>query len=260
MVMVSWVHERGRHRLVGWDSGVALALAAGACARLTGWLTSGGAVAAVLVGGLVLVGAGWLGAGALLTFFVTSSLMTVLRCRVQGGTRARPRRWEQVLANGGVAGAAAAAMLLGDERAWAAMLASLAAANADTWGTELGRLLGRHPRMATTLRRVPAGTSGAVTLAGLAASAVGAGLVAAWGPSLLAITTIGWCGALLDSLLGATLQARFRCETCGAVVETSTHCDGVARLAAGVAFLSNDAVNLLATLFAGVAGYLLVAP
>ena len=246
--------------MTGWVESVLLASAPAAFARSAGWLTTGGALAAVVVGACVLVGAGWPGAGALLTFFVTSSLLTVYRKRVQGGTGARPRRWAQVLANGGVAAAAGLMLTAGDERAWPAMLASLASANADTWATELGRLVGRSPRMVTTLRPVPSGTSGAVTLAGLVASAAGAGLVAAWGPSLLTVTAIGWCGALFDSILGATVQARFRCDSCGETVETSLHCGSPAAQVAGARCVTNDAVNLLATLVAGIAGYLLVAP
>lgn len=245
--------------MVGVVESTLLAVGTAAGARFAGWLTTGGAIAASVLGAVVLAGTGWAGAGALLTFFATSSALTELRRRVQGGTRSSPRRWVQVLANGGVAAAAAVLVKTGDARAWPAMLASLAAANADTWATEVGRLVGRGPRLVTTLRPVAAGTSGGVTLSGLAASGLGAIVVAAWGPHAVTVGVIGWCAALLDSVIGAVLQARFRCGTCGETVETPTHCGGSATRIAGVSFISNDVVNLLATLIGGVAGYVLVA-
>ncbi len=246
--------------MVGWVESVLLACASALLARLAGWLTTGAALAATVVGTSVLLGAGWSGAGALLTFFVTSTALTLRARRLMGDSGTRPRRWVQVLANGGVAGVAGIALVMGYERAWPAMLASLAAANADTWATELGRLFGRSPRIVTTLRVAAAGTSGAVTLTGFLAAAAGAGLVAAWGPSPLASATIGWFGALLDSVLGATVQGRFRCTECGAIVETSPHRTVSAAWIGGLPFVSNDVVNMLATLLAGLAGYVLVAP
>jgi uncharacterized membrane protein len=78
---------------------------------------------------------------------------------------------------------------------------------------------------------------------GAAAVAVGldwrVGLAAAGG---------GTVGMLVDSLLGATLQAHYRCEQCGAGAETPAHaCGGTGRLIGGVSWIGNYAVNLLAS-------------
>jgi uncharacterized protein (TIGR00297 family) len=93
-------------------------------------------------------------------------------------------------------------------------LAALAEAAADTMSSEIGQVLGRGPRMITTLRRVDPGTDGGVTLAGTLAGVIAAGLVSAAGcvafrgaPSLFAISWAGGVfGLLFDSLLGATLE------------------------------------------------------
>jgi uncharacterized membrane protein len=133
----------------------------------------------------------------------------------------------------------------------------LAAASADTWATELGLLARNPPRLITTLQPVTAGTSGGVTPEGLAASLGGALVVgAAWtllsgsrGAIWLAALT-GVSASLADSVLGATIQAAYRCATCGAISETPIHrtCDGTGELAKGLGWVTNDVVNGLATL------------
>lgn len=118
-------------------------------------------------------------------------------------------------------------------------LAALAEAAADTVSSEIGQVWGSHPRMITNLRLAEPGTDGAISLAGTAAGAVAAGLVAATGT--LAVRgdffmfwlsgAGGVFGLLFDSLLGATLERR--------------------------GWLNNDAVNFLST--ASAAGFALLA-
>src|SRR3712207_8354594 len=94
----------------------------------------------------------------------------------------------------------------------AAFVASLGAAFADTAESEVGQLYGRAPRLITTLRKVPPGTDGAVslpgTLAGLAAAGFTAllglalGLVAGPGAALL-VSLASFLGTVADSFIGA---------------------------------------------------------
>jgi uncharacterized protein (TIGR00297 family) len=215
---------------------------------LSSWLSSGGALAALAVGVLVGVGAGWPGLGLLLAFFFSSSLLT------PGGGR---RRAVQVAANGGVA-ALAALLALTRQPPWhAAFAGALAAAAADTWATEVGGRSRSWPRLVTTGRRVAPGTSGGVTWLGSAAGAAGAGFVGAVAAGLgvvaaraaVAVAIAGLLGGWADSLLGATLQAQYRCPSCGATGETPRPpCGHHAELVAGRAWITNDTVNLAATL------------
>ncbi len=110
---------------------------------------------------------------------------------------------------------------------------------ADTFSSELGILSSTHPILLTDFsslllfrpRRVPPGTNGGVTTAGLLAGVAGAGLMAVFGvmgipyctPSSasqgnawtlkerlalgLSITACGALGSVFDSLLGGLLQA-----------------------------------------------------
>ncbi|WP_366918518.1 TIGR00297 family protein [Acaryochloris sp. IP29b_bin.148] len=87
----------------------------------------------------------------------------------------------------------------------------------DTTASEIGKAYGNRTFLITTLRPVPRGTEGAVslegTLAGLLASVVIA--VLAWAVGLIAPVGVGWCviAALiatnLESVIGATVQSQF---------------------------------------------------
>ena len=136
-----------------------------------------------------------------------------------------------------------------------AALAALAASAADTWATEIGTLFGGAPRSLLTLRRVPPGTSGAVSVAGTLAMVAGALFIASAAQAFsliddLAVVAIaGTAGAITDSLLGATLQERRWCDDCDRATERRVHdCGAGTRLAGGRAWMDNDVVNLLATL------------
>src|SRR5213075_292916 len=108
---------------------------------------------------------------------------------------------------------------------------------ADTWATELGTLSPAPPRSILTGRIVHAGTSGGVTplglLAGLAAAAVVAGVPGWPWQAALAAFAGGIAGCLADSLLGAALQVRRRCERCGMATEQVVHRCGTPTIVTG---------------------------
>ncbi len=68
----------------------------------------------------------------------------------------------------------------------------------------------------------------------------------------------GFVAMMWDSLLGATVQGIYHCETCDAVGETRQHeCGNRAHLIRGWAWLDNDAVNLVATCSGGMVAVVL---
>jgi uncharacterized protein (TIGR00297 family) len=253
---------------VGLLAAIAVALAA----RRSGSLANGGALAAVVVG-TAAVAAGWPWGALLVLYFVSSSALShaggAEKERRTGGVVAKggARDAVQVIANGGVF--AVCALLVPFAGAHARALAAaasgaLAAAAADTWATEIGVLFGGTPRTVTGLRRVPPGTSGAVSAAGTGGMIAGALAVAltarALGltDSVAVVTAAGCMGALADTFVGATLQERRWCEACNLATERRVHvCGSPTIRAGGLAVLDNDAVNLLATVVGGAVALLL---
>jgi uncharacterized membrane protein len=60
---------------------------------------------------------------------------------------------------------------------------------------------------------------------------------------LAAVIVGGLAGTLVDSLLGAIVQVRYRCTSCGKVTERSVHCGSPAVHAGGASWITNDVVN-----------------
>jgi uncharacterized membrane protein len=240
---------------------IALALPVSLATALLGWAGKGlsrdGAAAATVIGTVVLTLTGWAGALVLGAFFVPSTLIG----RLTGGPP-EIRTAAQVVANGAPAMAGSLLELRVPGLGLWIVTSSLAAAAADTWATALGRLSRNHPVLLGTRRRVPPGTSGAVSLLGSLGATGGALLVAGAGAGALRDTgwlgpalAIGIGGMFLDSGLGRWGQARFRCSVCGAATEhRGPHCGSPAILEQGWGWLDNNAVNLLTTLAAALAG------
>jgi uncharacterized protein (TIGR00297 family) len=252
--------RRGARHLIA--AFIAAALVA-TIARRVRALSPGGALAATAVGSAILTGAGLRGAAATLTFFISSSLLG----RLPGHPGRRQRRGNerdavQVIANGGVAAALALAARNSRERQLllSGLSGALATAAADTWATEIGSRATTRPRSVTTGKLVPVGASGGVSWQGLLASATGALSVSAvmsLGASpdrqhdlqfLRAVVIGGFCGALADSVLGATVQEERRCPVCGEETELPRHdCGTPTTVVRGIPRFSNDVVNFAST-------------
>ncbi len=245
-----------------------VAVAFGVAARVVGFLALDGALAAGLLAFGVLALGGWAWAVPAATFFVLSSLLSKLGRRRKAGAAALAEKGStrdagQVLANGGVGGALLVGHLLFPEAGWVywAFAGSFAAAAADTWGTEVGTLVGGPTRLAWSGRRVPPGTSGGVSAAGALGALAGAAVVftslvpfaeehlagMGWGTAGLVVVGGGWLAGFVDSLLGATVQARYR-DAAGAVTERAASAAGPHPLVRGWRAVTNDRVNLLCTL------------
>jgi Raf kinase inhibitor-like YbhB/YbcL family protein/uncharacterized protein (TIGR00297 family) len=246
-------------------------------------LNRSGALAAAALGTVIFGLGGLPWAVLLLAFFISSSTLSRAFSRRKQPidekyAKGSRRDAGQVLANGGAAGVFVllylVLMVFQPESPlitliWLAFASSLAAANADTWATELGVLNPGRPVMINTGRQVEAGTSGAVSPAGLLAALAGSSLIAAlawlmvaigwglrgvesallsWQPYLL-VALAGLVGSLVDSLLGATLQAIYTCPACQKETERHpTHsCGSPTTLKRGLSWLDNDAVNAACT-------------
>ncbi|SDX19095.1 TIGR00297 family protein [Paenibacillus sp. CF384] len=251
----------------------AIALAAYRLRSLSG---SGAVSAAVMGTGYVALG-GPLWFGALLAFFLSSSLWSKWKRRHSAKQAAEAkyaksgrRDAAQVWANGGLGLLLCAGHAIWPAAAWVyAFVGVMAAVNADTWATEIGALSRRAPRALLSGRRVAPGTSGGVTPLGSFAALAGAAFIGAAaallhaappapagvtpGALLAAAACAGTAGAFADSLLGATVQVMYRCRICGSETERAEHCgssDAVQRIR-GFARMTNDAVNFASSALAG---------
>ena len=181
-------------------------------------VSRGGAVGGFVVGAGIYLSLGPPGFAILALFVVGGSVLTRFGYRSKEGrgiaqAHGGRRGARNALANCGVALLCAfLAVLIHSEAFVAAFVASLGAAFADTAESEVGQLYGRTPRLITTLRKVPPGTDGAVslpgTLAGLGVAGLTAllglplGLVAGPGAALL-VAAGAFLGTVVDSFVGA---------------------------------------------------------
>ena len=243
-------------------AGAILSIAIALVAHRSRTLSRSGAFAAIVIA-TACTAAGWSWAWLLISFFVSATLLSragesakrnlASDIVEKGGNR---DMW-QVLANGGVFAALAVVSLVSHSTfAQTAAAGALAASTADTWSTEIGTLSRSVPRSIVTMKRVPHGTSGGVTVEGLIASVAGGGFIAltammlGW-PLVTACTAIvgGVGGSIIDSILGATVQEKRWCEQCGRGTERAVHTCGTRTVTAGgIRRVDNDVVNFLSSI------------
>lgn len=225
-----------------------------------GALDPSGAFVAFFVGTLCFGSLHNAGLAVLLAFFISSVALSRLgretkRRRLSDVAKSGARDAAQVFANGGVAALCALAVALGwDGHYEVAFAGAFAAATADTWGTEIGALAGGTPRSILTFRAVGIGISGGMTLAGTAAELAGALFIAAIAyafgiHAFFAVLAGGFGGAIVDSLLGASLQSLRWCPQCARACERDPHsCGATTSHLRGLSWFDNDGINLAATL------------
>jgi uncharacterized protein (TIGR00297 family) len=250
----------------GFAIGFGLAAVIAFVGRRAGSLNNSGAIAATLVGGFTYVLGGLPAAILLIAFFASSSLLSrAFAARKRKVTanfaKGEKRDWAQVAANGGIGVfilAAGAFGFLSPSVTWAAFAAALATVNADTWATELGVLSPRPPRLITTWDEVPRGTSGGISLQGTAVALTAALLIGALAwvlvrPSIAVLIPLvalaGVFGSLVDSYLGASVQAVYYCPRCKKETERdNVHTCGTATtFRRGWQWMDNDWVNFLSS-------------
>lgn len=254
--------------------GIGLSTLIGGLAYWRQSLTASGWLGAVIVGSSTFGFGGWSWGLTLIVFFITSSALSHYKEGIKERRAAEKfakggrRDLAQALANGGLGALCALAYIIaGQPPALLAAFAGLmGTVTADTWATELGVLSPHRPRLITTGREVEPGTSGGVTLFGTSASAIGAlligvcltllGSLESWAAGqgfaplwwvLPAALLGGVGGALIDSLLGATVQAIYRYPD-GRETERRVARDGKPNtFVRGLPWLGNDMVNLLSS-------------
>lgn len=201
--------------------GVGVNLVLGGLAYAKRSVDASGLIAGVFLGAVIWTFLDWRGWLVLVVFFVIGTGTTKIgyqkkaerNLAQEGGGRRSARH---AFANSGVPMVAAvfAATTGLPELYLPAFVAAFATAAGDTASSEIGQLYGRRTFLITTLRPVPRGTEGAVsvegTLAGVVASFVVASLGWAFGfyglVVTLLVTLAAFVGTTLESLIGATIE------------------------------------------------------
>ncbi|AST92550.1 DUF92 domain-containing protein [Sutcliffiella cohnii] len=228
-------------------------------------LSKSGSIATIIVGVFIANGFGWKGLLLIGIFFVTSSVWSKWKKDkdetskvVEKGSQ---RDWIQVFANGGIPAVASILFIVSESSLfWIAFVTAIAVSTSDTWASEIGPLSNKRPLSIFSLKRVEKGTSGAISLLGTTAALFGSIIISLssvvlWDGSIelfLMICTFGFIGCFLDTILGATVQVKYRCSKCGKSTEHRIHCNEVTIHTSGSTFVNNDVVNITSILFTSI--------
>jgi len=249
---------------------LAAAVALAALALAARLLTLSGCIAAAIVGAIVLGVGGGCYAVPLLGFFITSSLLSKFGGGLAGG-RPGARNAVQVAMNGGLACAIVIAVQwaarhdpYAGRRGLLLYLAAIATVNADTGATEIGKLGLGMPRLISSWKRVPHGASGAISLPGTLAAVAASIFIPLcalrfWELDMVEFIAVAWgslLGSLVDSLLGASVQAQYRDPETGALSDEPSSSSRTR--VRGFALIDNNAVNLLASVSGVLFTYILL--
>ncbi|WP_285842984.1 DUF92 domain-containing protein [Metabacillus litoralis] len=235
-------------------------------------LSISGMIGAFVVGSAIFLGFSWKGLFLLGCFFVSSSLLSKVKAKQKSFLqeilpKGDQRDMMQVAANGGIPALIAVVYYFQGSNDTLYLLLfsiSLAAANSDTWASEIGTLSKGRPRMFLTLKEVDRGTSGAVSLLGSFAGLVGAffiGIMSGFVFSLsildvLFVALFGFLGNIFDTVLGQTVQIKYKCKTCQKLTEKRIHCSKIGWKSKRYAFMNNDAVNFIAIVLTTILAFL----
>lgn len=204
-----------------WGAGINMLLAGISFAA--GMVSFSGFFSGFVIGTIIYTFGGYQGFLILFLFFFLGSGATKFgyaRKKALGVAQEKggARGWKNAVANCSMgAFLTILAMLSGADKSmmfWAGFFGAFATAAADTVSSEIGQVLGKHPILITTLRPVPVGTEGAVSIEGTVAGVIASAIVGLAGVALHILTfkaagfvvIAAFIGTTAESYLGATLE------------------------------------------------------
>lgn len=237
-----------------------------------------GAAAGFLVGFGLFIFSGFGGWLLLGFFFISSTLIGIIGKDKNPELdkihqRGAKRDYIQVAANGFPPLVFAAFFYITGEIYWyAAFAAGLAAAASDTWASEGGVLSPEPPVDFFSRRRTNTGLSGGITWLGTLFAAAGAAVMGILSAAVLYIIeipdfsfssslmvsvlvtglivgTMGFAGSIIDTMLGAGLQAKY--HDGARLTERPGTPDEPNRLISGISWVNNDLVNFVSVSLSG---------
>lgn len=231
-------------------------------------LTVSGSIGAIILGSGIYATSGLYGGTIMILFFVSSSLLSKYKKNLKSDVakqfdKTGNRDIFQVFANGGIGLIYSIIYYVTKDPIYLVPIGiSFAASNADTWATELGVLNHGKPISLRTFKRVDNGTSGAISFLGTLSGYLGAQFIGiasvviayilkldmsnySYMIILKSVTLGGFIGCIIDSILGATLQGVYYCDSLQKETEKKIYNGEPTRFVRGIKFFNNDLVNFL---------------
>ncbi|HVO72824.1 MAG TPA: DUF92 domain-containing protein [Ignavibacteriaceae bacterium] len=248
--------------LFNFIAGIIFAAAVSIASIILEFLTLSGSIAAFIIAVPIFGFGGIKWSAPILTFFILSSLLSKHRESRNPGlkdlsVKSDRRDHVQVLANGGTAGVLIIINQIffqsRPELIYFLFVSSIAAACADTWGTETGTFFKKRTVDILNFKVVAPGSSGGISMPGTLGAAAGALIIALSSlfwirqnifNNIFLITAAGFLGSIVDSVLGASVQRKNICTICRKITERAEHCGVAVRNYSGFKWISNDVVNL----------------
>ena len=231
-------------------------------------LTAGGALCAFVMGVTVFWTTRAEGFLLFMLFFLSCNVVGKISKRLRKGKteiaekKGHRRDVMQVVANGLMTTIAALLWFFTSKTVALIMFgAAVAEATSDTFAGEVGRLSKSGPVSIRNFRPVPVGMSGGVTFLGMVGAFLSSAMIAfCWyiwfqGVSVYAavlVCLMGFSGAVMDSYLGASVQAHYVDPDTGMLTENDEKDGRKLELAQGIRWVDNDMVNLMSNVFSSV--------
>lgn len=242
-------------------------------------LSKSGLIAAIILGTGIYFFGGLFFSIIMIAFFVSSSLLSkfkkINKDKLEKiNEKGENRDFMQVIANGGVGLIVAIIYYFNQSSIYLLSYGvSFAVSTADTWASEIGVLSKRKPINILTLKPLETGMSGGISLLGTSFALLGSSFIA----SIHFILNIfiykdlkegliyssycfllGFFGAIIDSLLGASLQAQYYCEELDTITEKRVYKGKTNKLIKGISFINNDIVNLSSNIISSLFTFLII--
>lgn len=229
-------------------------------------ISPSGFISAIILGVTLFIFGGWICFAALIIFFVLGSAASGIGKKKKAiaeklHQRHGARSIIQVAANGAPSLIFAAVYYFtGTEACLLAAIACFAAAAADTFSSEIGMMSKKEPVSILTLKPTQRGISGGITILGLFGGFLGAIIISTLAIPIFginggaAVVVAGLFSSALDSLLGASFQAKYQPQSGDGefrLTERKTLGGAPLKLVHGFRWINNDVVNFISVIISG---------
>lgn len=135
----------------------------------------------------------------------------------------------------------------------------------DSLASDIGVLSKKPPINILTFKKSIKGLSGNISLLGICSSLIGSLIISSifyifyhQFSSFLAILLSGFLGTIVDSVLGSTIQVKYKCQKCLQITEREEHCQIKTKYYKGFKFINNDCVNFLSNVSTSIISYIII--